>query len=106
MDESKNIAIERSTIGGECEVTDFKSCKPPILLPTRRQVDSINNRELKKLPGETKQFNHSFHTDLYDKSKTELLETRPSPEQLQRELSNLSNGIMVDKILELKVGHK
>lgn len=95
---------ETSTIEGKCEVTDFKSCKPPILLPTRRQVDSINNRELKKLPGETKQFNHSFHTDLYDKSKTELLETRPSPEQLQRELSNLSNGIMVDKILELKVG--
>ena len=86
------------------ETKDEKTCKPTILLPTRRQVDSINNTELKKLDTEVMEFSHTFHDNLNGEAAKQRFGATITPEQQKKELDNLSNSIMADKKLVLKVG--
>ena len=88
----------------KCIEKDEKLCKPTILLPTRRQVDIINNQELEKLPSEYVEFGHTFHDDLNGEAAKQRFGETITPEQKQKELDNLSNSIMADKKLILKVG--
>ena len=81
-----------------------KKCKPTILLPTRRQVDSINTTELKKLHTEVMEFSHTFHDNLNGEAAKQRFGVTITPEQQKKELDNLSNSIMADKKLVLKVG--
>tara|TARA_Y100001958_G_scaffold160010_2_gene165169 strand:+ start:2890 stop:4470 length:1581 start_codon:yes stop_codon:yes gene_type:complete len=83
---------------------DEKICKPTILLPTRRQVDMINNKELEKLSSEYVEFSHTFHDDLNGETAKQRFGDTITPEQKQKELDNLSNSIMADKKLVLKIG--
>jgi len=80
------------------------TCKPTILLPTRRQVDMINHAELKKLGNECVEFSHTFHDDLNGESARKRFDATITPEQKKQEMNNLSNSIMADKKLVLKVG--
>ena len=84
--------------------TEEKVCRPTILLPTRRQVDMINNAELKKLESDQVEFNHTYHNDLNGEAVRENFGMTVTPEQQKQELDNLSSSIMVDKKLVLKIG--
>lgn len=96
---SRVKSFDESTIKKEGEI-----CRPTILLPTRRQVDTINNAELKKLHTEVMEFSHSFHDNLNGEAAKQRFGVTITPEQQKKELDNLSNSIMADKKLVLKVG--
>jgi len=88
----------------QSSATKPKKCKPTILLPTRRQVDVINTTELSKLDGKKIEFCHTYHNDLNGEATRERFGVEITPEQQKKELDNLSNSIMADKKLVLKIG--
>ena len=88
----------------QSSATKQKKCKPTILLPIRRQVDVINTTELSKLDGQKMDFSHTYHNDLNGEATRERFGVEITPEQQKKELDNLSNSIMADKKLVLKIG--
>ena len=67
--------------------------KPIKLLPTRRQVDNVNQQELEKLESATE---HRF----------EMVETNPKKESFlyQKELEFLKRSVLCEEVVSLRVG--
>ena len=87
--------ILQNCIGKNCD----ELVRPTILLPRRRDVDNINERELAKLDTETKVFN----LDIEGAPKTSVKQTAKDVQKLM-EIRFLRSGMMVDEKLVLKVG--
>ncbi len=85
------------------EVKQDNAIIPTILMPKRRDVDLINQREIKKLEGETKIYNLSRHDDLEVTNKKDDSMYFPR-EQYDNEWRHLENNIIAEKALELKIG--
>jgi len=84
---------------------------PTILLPRRRDAEMINASELAKLTGEERIYKLSSADDmLLEKKQTAKQIKEPAkekeitPEQKEMELQYLTNSIMADKEIILKIG--
>jgi len=90
---------------GREKSTELEMHKPPVLLPTRRAVDNINNRELAILDNTIK---HDFTTQklrdlpISDKERQKLIFF--NQEDIDRELDFLANNILCDQKITLKIG--
>ena len=79
---------------------------PTILYPTRSQSDNVNNKEYKKLTS-TEEFTFELRviddvSNLKEEQKT--ARRRCCIEYVEAESTNLTNSVLVDKTLKLKVG--
>lgn len=79
---------------------------PTILYPTRNQSDNVNNKEYKKLmPPEEFTFDLRVIDDVSTLKEEQKTARRGCCiEYVEAEAANLTNSIMVDKTLKLKVG--
>lgn len=79
--------------------------EPTKLLPTRNQVETINNNKMSSLNTESKEYNIQFHEDLNDinflEKKTKLSYGK---EDIKNEVEYMMNNILCEKKLTLKVG--
>lgn len=89
---SYNILNERVTV----KYNDDRDIRPTILLPTRKQVNKINQDELEKLTSDKKVFKLS--------SVMESIPTNVSKQQVDHEVQFLTNSILADTNLILCVG--
>lgn len=79
--------------------------KPTILLPRRKDAESINSAELKKLKSEGKTYKVSkVINEIPTSSNHPLNLQNPSDEQIEKEYNFLANNIMAEKEIELKIG--
>jgi ATP-dependent DNA helicase PIF1 len=74
--------------------------KPTILMPLRRHVDSINQRELSKLD-QTSMVKYECAMTI-DKEAEDA--GRSEPEQIEREYESLKRNLMADEAIDLCVG--
>jgi len=99
------VKVFVATAPATVEAVADSTCRPTVLLPTRNQVDIINHRELSKLDSESTEFNHTYHYGLDSSAAPrEQFGVTVTPEQQLQELTKISDSIMVDKKLVLKVG--
>lgn len=79
---------------------------PTILYPTRRQSDNVNNKEYKNLASvEEFTFELQVNDEVINlKEQQKLIRRGCCTEYVEAETTSLTNSILVDKILKLKVG--
>ncbi len=91
----------QSRVGVVCD----ESLRPTVLLPRRRDAEAINSRELKALDGEEYAFETQpvFDLPVSEKVKENIMGRIPDS-QRETEVAFLTNNVMADKKLVLKVG--
>jgi ATP-dependent DNA helicase PIF1 len=79
--------------------------EPTLLFPTRCKVDNINNTKMSSLDGEEKEYKLKYVKDL-EKSKYSTTTTREifDEKDILIELEFLSNNLICEKNLKLKIG--
>jgi len=78
--------------------------EPTKLFPTRNKVDNINNTKMSSLQGEEKEYKIKFIKDL-EMTKADRLRRQDFTEkEIQAELEFLSNNLICEKEMKLKIG--
>jgi ATP-dependent DNA helicase PIF1 len=78
--------------------------KPTYLFPTRRQVEAMNLRSMCELDGEVHVFELKRHVDLEMTKKEKFLRMQHTSKDIELELDFLSNNLICERCIELKVG--
>ena len=78
--------------------------EPTKLFPTRKKVENINNNKMSKLSGDSKTFKIKYHTDC-EMTKTDTqLRVNFSEKEVMIELEYISNNLICDTEIHLKIG--
>ena len=78
--------------------------EPTKLYPTRKKVELINNSKMVSLKGDEKIFKIKYITDLEITKGEKLIQLKFPEKDIECELDFLSNNLICDKEIKLKVG--
>ena len=86
------------------EYSDDLVIEPTKLFPTKNKVENINNSKLSCLDGEEKEYNMKFVTDLEMTKMERQSRMLFNEKEIQIELKYLSDNVICEKNMKLKVG--
>lgn len=98
----KTCSILRNYVSRK--IPENKASEPTKLFPIRTKADYVNNTKMGLLDGTNKKFTIKHVTDLEINDKNEKKKRGFTQEEIAYELEYLSNSLMCDKEITLKIG--
>jgi ATP-dependent DNA helicase PIF1 len=78
--------------------------EPTKLYPTKHQVEQINNINMLKLQTEEKEYKLKCHYDLEITKTERFIQNAFGDKEIQMELDFMTNNLICDKIIKMKIG--
>jgi len=97
----KSNDILLNQVGRDCSQLEFEPTK---LYPTKHKVEQINNINMLKLQTLEKEYQLKYHTDLEMGKNERMIRGGISDKDIQMELDFMTNNLICDKTMKLKIG--